>query len=118
MAKLDTIKQFPLHALNWALVALILIAAPILASRQFAGVEITSSVHVQRLALGGFCVALALNLAGALLVFRPSRKLRRVCWEWSVVHAAFAIVFLLVLNDVVHFEWLRDGLEWVRDRLT
>lgn len=118
MAKLDSIKRFPLHALNWALVALTLIAAPIIASRRFAGVEVTSSAHVQRLALGGFCVALALNLAGALLVFRPSRKLRRICWEWSAVHAAFAIVLLLVLYDVVHFEWLRDGLEWLRDRLT
>jgi surface polysaccharide O-acyltransferase-like enzyme len=110
MATLDTLTRAPVHLINWCLLGLILIATPYVSTGKLFGVLIIDATTAQTLAIAGFALAFGFNLVGATVLFRKKAKLRRLCWKWCGIDAVFLIVFVLVLEGVVQFQWLKDWL--------
>lgn len=110
MATLDKLTRIPVHLINWALLGLILIATPYIATGKLLGMEIIDAPTAQTLASIGLALACGFNLVGATMLFRKKAKLRKVCWEWCAIDAVFLIVFVLVLQGVVRFQWLKEWL--------
>lgn len=110
MAKLDKIARVPIHLINWAMLGLILIATPYVASAKLGGLQIVSTRTSQMLAMGGFGLAIAVNLIGAILIFHKKAKSRKACQQWCVIYTGFLVVVLLVYLQYINFNWLKEWL--------
>ena len=117
MGKLDKATRFPIYWINWAFLGLILISAPYVASMDFGSVQIVARRTAQSLALGGFALGLLANFLGATTLFARRARLRKICWQWCLIHAVFLAVVTLVMLGLIRFDWLREWLQQVTQSL-
>jgi len=110
MATLDKLTRIPIHLINWTFLGLILIATPYVATGKLFSLQIIDAPTAQMLAIIGLALALGFNLVSATMLFSKTAKLRKICWQWCGIDAAFLFVFVLVMRGVIQFGWLRDWI--------
>lgn len=77
----------------------------------FGSVQIVARRTAQILAIGGFAIGLLVNFLGATMLLARKAKLRKLCWQWCFIHAAFLVIVLLVMFKFIRFGWLREWLQ-------
>jgi hypothetical protein len=97
---------------GWLL--LVLIAIPTITSIQFGSLRISSTPEYRMLTYGGLATAIVANYIGACLA---GGKLRKSYRAWATIDIAALAVFVLVFTGCTRFEWLKEVLLWMRDRL-
>ena len=110
-------QQTAIHALNGAYLVIIAIGIPAITSREFGPLTLTSNPDARMLTFWGLGLACGLNLAGLLWLAR-SKKAREACRIWVLVHGAVLAVEFLLYRKQIHFNWLKDGLLWIKQKFS
>lgn len=104
------------HLLNGAALVILLIGLPMVCSKQLGGLRLSSVSLLQQLTVAGFLLVIGLNLAAYFFVVRRPPT-RRLVLRWTVSLGALLVVEWLIIQGYLHFDWLRNGLIWLKDRL-
>jgi hypothetical protein len=103
---------FAIHALNAALLVILMIGVPAVTGFTLGSLRISSYPWLQRLLLAG----LGVGVAGNLLMgwwCRPRRQ-RKAYRGWALLHAAILAMAILTYSGWMDFDWLRELLQGAR----
>jgi hypothetical protein len=106
-----------IHLLNALALILITIAVPAITSKELGPLKLTSSPDARLLTFGGLGLACGLNAAAALWLAR-GKKARDTCRLWALAHALLLLVHVLLYRNLIHFNWLKDGLLWIKEKFS
>jgi hypothetical protein len=101
--------------LNVALLVLIFIGLPAATRAQWGRWQISSGLQSQWVMFWGLALATAGNALAALGLFK-SRRERKLCAEWAAVFAGLLLVQYAFNRGYIHFEWLKQSLQWLQER--
>lgn len=102
-----------IHALNAALIAVLLVGVPsITGVRLLGSLRLSSDYWLQRLLLAGLGLGVLLNLLMGWWC-RPRRQ-RTAYRGWTLLHAGLLAVAVLTYSGRIHFDWLDDSLRQLR----
>jgi Co/Zn/Cd efflux system component len=100
---------------NVFVLVVIVIGVPAITSLRFGSVRLLSDARLQMLTLGGFGLAVAVNLIGAI-AFSKDRKGRNTCWTWALLFALMLAAEYAYIRGYLQFGWLKDLLLWAEEK--
>jgi len=106
-------QRFLIITANCALLALLLIGLPAATHAQLGDWQISSVATSRQLLFWGLAVAMAGNIAAAL-VFVKGRKGKALCWEWAAIFGALLLAGYGYRHGYFNFNWLKQILLWVQ----
>jgi hypothetical protein len=109
-------RRLMIHLVNWALLIIVLIGIPSITSKQFGGLAVSSVSKWQMLTLWGLGLIAAGNLL-LVLFAKPKRRIRNLLLVWSIVFSAILVFEILLFAEVIHFEWLKDLLVGLSEKV-
>lgn len=108
--------QLPaIHLLNGAWLFLVLVGVPAITSRHIGSIRLTSTPEAQMLTLWALGISAIANLVARQWLVK-GKKAKTVCQNWAVLHAVILAFEYLHFKKLVHFEWLKNTLLWLKDR--
>jgi hypothetical protein len=109
-------RPFLIKAFNCTWLILVVIGLPAIAEERILGIEVASASMARRLMAWGLGLGIAANAITAMFGLR-NRKEQRLCWEWSMAWLCLFAVVLALSHGYLNFEWLKQSLLWVGNRL-
>ena len=106
-------RRWLIHAVNSALLVIILIGVPAVTSARFGRVRLSSDPQLQGLTLGGLVLVAAGNLAVMLL--GKERNGRRACAAWVLLFGLILAAEFSYARGYIDFDWLKKLLRWFQE---
>jgi hypothetical protein len=107
-------QRFLIKCVNCAVLIVILIGVPAVASAQFWHWQISSAPTARTLTFWGLVLAASGNVLVAT-IFLKGRKEQALCAEWTFVFAGLWLLEYAFVRGDFNFDWLKQILLWLQN---
>ncbi len=104
-----------IHVANAALISTLLVGVPVVTGISLGALRVSSNTWLERLLIGGLGLGILAN--GLLGWSSRYRKERAACFGWIYLYAAILTVAVLAHLGWIHFDWLKNGLGRLSNRI-
>lgn len=108
--------RFLIKAINCALLIIIMVGIPAVASASLGNLQVSSKPTKRMLILWGLSLAAIANAAGALGLIKNAKD-RQLCRDWAFGFAGLLLIEYAYFQGYLNFDWLKQSLKWLQKKI-
>ncbi|MCS1407373.1 MAG: hypothetical protein M2R45_00531 [Verrucomicrobia subdivision 3 bacterium] len=109
-------RRYAIHTLNISLLIIIVIGVPAATSIRLGSIQISSRPANETVTLAALLITAIFNGFASIALAPKSGE--KILWRnWAITAAGLLGFYLALYAKFVHFQWLKQGLLWLKSLL-